>query len=342
MLEKENTSRRRRSVGLDPPAEQRLCERLGEARYRQRVRRQVYSNPHVFMGPKVWLAPEVFSSVRTVMTWILRTTGHYQTGYAEAQKFRRIENTLYFPDLPPAFEGFRILHVSDFHADFAPHIIEAFLPCLENETYDLCVITGDFKGECWGEPSAALREAERYLKHFHKPIYAVMGNHDFIEQVPILESLGVHVLLNEHVAIERNGAHLYFVGIDDPHYFRTHDLEQATRGIPPGVPTILLTHSAEILDEVSQFNIHVILSGHTHGGQLCRSIGKPFVRRFYPHAETMYGAWRYNGIQGYTTSGVGCSVLPIRINCPPEYVIHTLKRGLPPDASGARTFPCED
>jgi predicted MPP superfamily phosphohydrolase len=154
-----------------------------------------------------------------------------------------------------------------------------------------------------------------------------LGNHDFIEQVPSLEAAGLRMLLNEAGSIERAGAKLWFAGIDDPHFYRTHDLAAASAGIPAGACIVLLSHSPEIADELPDGRFDLVLSGHTHGGQLCLPGGRWLhVPMKGQPKERVRGVWHAAGAQGYTSVGSGSCGVPARLNCPGEITIHHLRR----------------
>src|SRR5699024_7284135 len=98
--------------------------------------------------------------------------------------------------------------------------------------YDLCVITGDLRSKTFGPYQLAIDAMEQLREYLKAPIYGVLGNHDTLRMVPALEAMGVQMLLNESIAIERQGAHLYLAGVDDPHYYCADNLEKACAQIP--------------------------------------------------------------------------------------------------------------
>ena len=114
-------------------------------------------------------------------------------------------------------------------------------------------------------------------------------------------------------------------GTDDPHFYRTHDFEAARRGIPQGACSILLTHSPEMYDEARHYGFNFMLSGHTHGGQICLPGGFAVVRNGRCPATQFLGPWTHHGLHGYTSSGTGSCGVPARFNCPPEITVHVLR-----------------
>ena len=97
----------------------------------------------------------------------------------------------------------------------------------------------------------------------------MLGNHDTILMVPALEAMGITMLLNESEIIERAGERIHLAGIDDAHYYRMDNLDKAAADIPPGAFSILISHTPEIYRQAAHADFDVLLSGHTHGGQIC-------------------------------------------------------------------------
>jgi len=102
-----------------------------------------------------------------------------------------------------------------------------------------------------------------------RPVYGVLGNHDTIRMVPDLEAMGIRMLLNECEPIEREAATIYLAGIDDAHFYRVDNIEKAGSRIPHDVFSILLSHTPEIYRQAAYAGFDLLLSGHTHGGQIC-------------------------------------------------------------------------
>jgi hypothetical protein len=144
--------------------------------------------------------------------------------------------------------------------------------------------------------------------------------------VPRLEAMGVHVLVNECATIERGGQSIYLAGVDDAHFYRADNIEKAVAAIPPDVFSILLTHTPEIYRQAAHAEFDLLLSGHTHGGQICLPGGIPITLDSVLPRRLGKGAWKHHGMQGYTSVGAGSSVVPVRFNCPPEITLHVLER----------------
>ena len=163
--------------------------------------------------------------------------------------------------------------------------------------------------------------------HLSGPVYGILGNHDTIRMVPGLEALDIRLLLNESVTLDRDGAGFHLAGIDDPHYYRADNLEKATDGLPLDDVRILLAHSPEIYRNAAYSGFDLMLSGHTHGGQICLPGGIPMMCNARCPRAFCAGPWRYRGMQGYTSRGSGVSVVDVRLNCPPEVTLHRLRSG---------------
>jgi uncharacterized protein len=111
----------------------------------------------------------------------------------------------------------------------------AQLTAILNEiSYDLCVLTGDYRGQSFGSYEAALAGMSRICAQLKKPAYGVLGNHDTVCMVPGLEEMGIRMLLNECETIERDRERIHLVGIDDAHFYRADNIEKAVSGIPSG------------------------------------------------------------------------------------------------------------
>ena len=130
------------------------------------------------------------------------------------------------------------------------------------------------------------------------PIYGVLGNHDTIRMTPGLEDMGVSMLLNELVRIERAGAAIHVAGIDDAHFFRVDNIEKAAAEIPFDDFSILLSHTPEIYRQAAHAGFDAILSGHTHGGQICLPGSIPITLDATLPRAFGAGAWKYNEHDG--------------------------------------------
>lgn len=235
-----------------------------------------------------------------------------------------VERDLYLPNLDPFWQGKKILHLSDTHLDGVPGLVDVVVKTVQKLSYDLCVITGDFrfgKGEFY---PASLAPTIEMLDAINAPLgfYGVLGNHDFIEQVEYLEENGMRVLLNESVDLGHN---LWLAGVDDPHLYECDDIPAAAHGIPEAASKLLLVHSPERVRQAQKAGFHAYLCGHTHGGQISLPVlGRPFSNARCKR-KFAFGEFDYKGMQGYTHNGTGASSVAARFGCPSEIVLHTLK-----------------
>jgi len=200
--------------------------------------------------------------------------------------------------------------------------LAAMLPEIE---YDLCVFTGDYRAQTFGDYAPALTGMAQVCSIIKKPIFGVLGNHDTIQMVPELEELGIKMLLNENAPIERDGQCIFIAGIDDAHYYRADNIEKAATGIPIDQFSMLLSHTPEVYQQAFYADFKLFLSGHTHGGQICLPGRIPITLDSVLPRSMGSGSWEYREMIGYTSVGVGSSVVPVRFNCPPEITLHRLQ-----------------
>jgi predicted MPP superfamily phosphohydrolase len=119
----------------------------------------------------------------------------------EAGQVQLRRNTVHLPNLPTSFDGFTILHLSDLHADMSGPAMQQVAELAPDLDYDLCVLTGDYRGRTHGDCEPCLKVVAHLHKALRGDIYGVLGNHDSIAMVPDLKALGIRMLLNECVAI---------------------------------------------------------------------------------------------------------------------------------------------
>ena len=167
----------------------------------------------------------------------------------------------------------------------------------------------------------------RVRAHLKGPVYGVLGDHDTIQMVPGLEAMGIRMLLNESEVIVRGDQQIYLAGIDEAHCFKVDDIEKAALQIRYGEFSILLSHTPEIYRQAAHADFNLLLSGHTHGGQICLPGSIPIILDAVLPRRMGAGAWRYHDMAGYTSVGAGSSVVPVRFNCPPEITLHCLRSG---------------
>jgi predicted MPP superfamily phosphohydrolase len=268
---------------------------------------------------------ENWYSVHLLIRNGLRMTFMLGRGRRNARRIRVRENPVALRNLPPAFNGYRILQISDLHLDMAEDIPATLIEAVAPLEYDLCVLTGDFRAKTFGPYDATLGALEKLREHLGETVYGVLGNHDSIRMVPPMEQLGIRMLLNEAVALEHGDGSLFLAGVDDPHYYQADNLEKASDNIPVEATSILLAHSPEVFRHAAYAGFDLMLAGHTHAGQICLPGGRPLMCNARCPRFVCAGAWRFEQLQGYTSAGSGVSVVDVRLNCPPEVTLHLLQ-----------------
>ncbi|MGQ9497655.1 MAG: metallophosphoesterase [Desulfotomaculales bacterium] len=237
------------------------------------------------------------------------------------------------PGLPAELDGLTIVQISDLHYGFgrfrSKESVTQITRLISSLHPDLIVFTGDLL-----DRSAAPALADTLpLKGVEAPlgVYAVMGNHDHhFGKEKIARSLaeaGLEVLVNRSVRVQKGGRHFWLIGLDDP-LTGDPDLAKAMAPIPPGDFKILLVHTPDFAPQVARAGIQLQLSGHSHGGQIrlpgvgamyCPPLGReyPLGLREVPGSSTRV----------YTNRGLGTTVLPLRLFCPPEVTLLALRSG---------------
>jgi predicted MPP superfamily phosphohydrolase len=229
--------------------------------------------------------------------------------------------------LPDALAGFRIVQLSDIH--YLPFtkldLIEAAIAQAVSRQPDLIVLTGDFvtheADTIFGAVQALSRLNARY------GVFAVLGNHDARAGARIvrqgIEEAGIPVLHNRGFTFDVGVAQLNLAGVDDCIWGHPN-IHAALDGLAPDVPTLLLAHEPDAIDDFSLAGpIALQLSGHTHGGQVrLPLLGTPVLPKL--GEKYVQGLHRVNRSWVYTNRGLGMVSMPIRFNCPPEITEITL------------------
>jgi uncharacterized protein len=248
---------------------------------------------------------------------------------------RIVRQEFLLPRWPERLDGFTVALLSDFHYDpyFSVHPLQAAIPMVNGLSPDLIVLTGDFvsmppignrrKAAVAAEPCA------RLLRQMTAPhgLWAVLGNHDegtdrkYVTQT--LQAENIQVLANQSEAIEREGARIWLAGVTDVLHGRA-DLSKTLRSVPPDEAVILLAHEPDFADEAARFPIDLQLSGHSHGGQVRIPLLPPL---YLPKMAKKYywGTYQVGPLPLYTNAGLGTFGLPMRLNCPPEITLLTLR-----------------
>ena len=243
---------------------------------------------------------------------------------ARCPRVRRVDVPI--EGLPPELEGYRIVQWSDVHV--GPTIRRPFVQSLVERTNalsaDAVVITGDFVDG----PMEALRTEVEPIRELRARdgVFYVTGNHEYYwaagEWIPLLESLGLDFLKNEHRVIERGAAKLVMAGVTDPVGRNTHkqDPDRALAGAPADSVKVLLSHRPQTAKDASRLGVDLQLSGHTHGGQFF-----PFnlvIHKFQPIAK---GLHRVGRTWLYVNRGTGYWGPPTRLAVGGEITVLSLR-----------------
>jgi uncharacterized protein len=246
------------------------------------------------------------------------------------------QHTINIPGLPDSFAGFKVAQLSDFHfEEYTESLFLREIVHLVNKAEpDLVVLTGDFvsSGPLPRHLSIGMgHRCAEILGRLKCPLrYAILGNHDALVGAPAiadgLAQNGIPLLADSYVPLERDGQRLWLAGIKDV-------LEQRPRlsaalpkaRDPRREPLILLAHEPDFADRALGQDIALMLSGHTHGGQIRLPFLPPMV---LPDMGRRYvdGLFRLkDGMQLYVNRGIGAVNLPFRFRCPAEITLLTLQ-----------------
>ena len=301
---------------------------------RARVRFKEFRSCQITSGPlRYFVNFEDAFYYHVFMKTVLRVLGVYERGKRNALKLKTTRIAFHFSDLPEAFDNYTILFLSDLHLDGLDGLTERLQELVRSCPADLCILGGDLRMDHHGPFAEALARLHRLLPEIQAKdgIIGIMGNHDCLEMMEPLEEAGVTILLNDSRVIEKDAERIWIVGVDDPHYFKCHDLNHAFDTVPDGSFRIFLAHSNEIYREASAYHPQLYLCGHSHGGQ----IKIPLVGAIFTHSKAprslYYGPWVHDRMLGFTSCGAGVSGVPVRFSTEGEVVLVSLKRDRDPD-----------
>ncbi len=303
-----------------------LEQRVGRLHARQRLGVEKEHESQVFGQGLNFFHIENSALSALAIEYALKMVGLFWRGRRNAERVQVRHNHVKVRELPDSFDGFSILQLSDLHCDMSERAMQRVGELLGTLRYDACVLTGDFLGETSGPFKRALAILADLRTEIRDPVYGVLGNHDSIRMVPDLEKMGIRMLVNESDTIERGGRKIHIAGIDDAHFYRADNIEKATDLIPLDAFSVLLSHTPEIYRQAAHAGFSLLLSGHTHGGQICLPGGIPITLDSVLPRRLGAGPWKHHTMDGYTSVGAGSSVVPVRFNCPPEITLHYLEK----------------
>lgn len=246
------------------------------------------------------------------------------------------ERTFRLDGLPPSFDGFRIVQISDIHLeeyteDFFLRKVIARVNALRA---DMVLITGDFVSRGPLPVEVAFEAAAHcgaLLSGLTCPQrFGVLGNHDMVVGGRVvrdhMENNGIPLLQNEFIRIERGGEHFFLSGLDDV----AAGVPNLSLAVPekPDAPVVMMMHEPDYAVSVVNHrrapNLDLVLCGHTHGGQVrlpgLRPLALPPMGKLFPE-----GTYRLGHIQMYVNRGIGTVGVPLRLNCPAEITVATLR-----------------
>lgn len=311
---------------IQPEDYQWLERKVGRCHLNQRLGIEHDSEARVFGQGRTFFHIENWYSIHGLIRLVLRLLCLHERGKRNARMLDIRQNEITIERLPREFDQYTLLHLTDMHLDMAPDLPDVLISALSRVGhYDICVLTGDFRARTYGPYEAALEAMKKVRPSLKGPVYAVLGNHDTIRMAPGLEAMDIRLLLNESIALERGGQSVYLAGIDDPHFYRADNIEKATDRVPRQAVSILLSHSPEMYRHAAYADFDLMLSGHTHGGQISLPGRFPLMLNAHAPRRICSGPWRYRSLQGYTSVGSGVSIVDVRFNCPAEITLHRLR-----------------
>ena len=267
-----------------------------------------------------------------ILKGVLKLLGLFDRGYQNFLDVQVVQQVHWIDNWPRPLDGLRILQLSDLHIDLDPALVPVLLDRLTDLEHDLAVITGDFWEGTRSSMAATLTAMESIIDQLGPSpdgLYGVLGNHDTLDLAVEIEKRGLELLNNEAVVLGKGEKSFALAGVDDAFFYETDDLERASARCPATLPKILLSHSPQLAAAASQAGFKLMLSGHTHGGQVCFPGSYALTSmKGIPKAH-FRGPWKLGAMSGYTTTGAGACHVPARFDCPPEIVLHTLRTADP-------------
>ncbi len=236
------------------------------------------------------------------------------------------EQELYLPNLPASLEGKLAAHLTDLHLGYAENekVFTEVICKLAYYRPDLILLTGDYIDH---DKSIGDYPLAQKLSALQAPlgVYASFGNHDHRRGIKVIrqklkDAGNICILNNENVQISEK---FWLAGIDDLHE-GTPDVDAAFRGIPVGVPTLILSHNPRLIETIPDKEV-VVLSGHTHGGQIRLPFPTPkMVCMFHLHCKQVSGWYRNGKARLYVSRGLGVTGYPLRFRCAAELALFRL------------------
>jgi len=276
-----------------------------------------------YRGRAVPLGQQPQTPLRTLA---LNLSAAARSALTEPYRLTIEHQQIYLRRLPKALDGFRIVQLSDIHHSrfTSRQIIERAVQTATSLQPDIIALTGDYisKERAYAAPCAEILGKLR-ARH---GVYAVLGNHDHWTDAALITDLfsaeGITVLINQGMRFEKNGAAFWLAGVDDT-MVGLEDLPLALAGSSEDEMKLLLAHNPIILRRAARAGVDLVLSGHTHGGQVSLMSDRNAAGR--PRRRVLKGLASEGETQIYVTRGLGTVVLPVRFGCPPEVSLLELR-----------------
>ncbi|MBN2708449.1 MAG: metallophosphoesterase [Calditrichaceae bacterium] len=263
------------------------------------------------------------------------TLGTAGSGFAKAFSDVKIPQiSMEFPNLPEALNGFKILHLSDIHLGyyFTLYDLEKLLINTSEYPVDMVLVTGDVSDDLSQLPDALKLIGQIPTIY---PKFVSLGNHEYYRGINdvkrIIDAGPVPLLCDNGVSLKIQNAELFIGGANDPMHMRADinefmrdSLDKTMKDSPDKALKLLMSHRPRALDVAEQFDIDLILGGHTHGGQI--GLNGKSVFEGVMSEQYLWGKYQKGKTKLYTSSGVG-HWFPYRLGCPAEAPIITLVKG---------------
>ena len=288
-------------------------------------RRTRMKNGHSSLGSS-WLKPR--QKLQFAQASFMKRIGRQSF---DPMDFETVPISITVRELNPVFDRIRIVHISDLHLGqwMSPERLEGVVGLVNEQSPDIVAITGDFVSFAVDQVAADL--VNSFCRLRPKIVtFAVLGNHDHwmgAEKVrSVLRESNIIDLSNDVYTLRRGEAVLHFAGIDDV-MAQEDDLDRVLRKLPSLGPAVLLVHEPDFADIAAATARFVLqLSGHSHGGQfVLPKIGPPFRGSHFK--KYPLGRYQVEDMVVYTNRGLGTNTFWLRINCPPEITVLTLRAG---------------
>lgn len=269
------------------------------------------------MRKRTWILLYGIILLIAVIIWIIWGNFSIQT----------TQYTVSDPEIPDAFHGFRIVHVSDLHNTSYGTDNQNLLKMIQDANPDMIVVTGDLIDYYNTDVEISSRFMEEAVKI--APCYYVYGNHEvrmpneYAQLRKRMKACGVSILEDRSVPLEKDGQSICIAGLMDYVSVSSQYISNLFR---EDMYTILLTHRPDHIDSYTESKVDLVLCGHTHGGQ----VRLPFIGSVFAPGQGLFpeydsGMFQVDDTTMIISQGLGNSSIPVRINCRPELVIIDLK-----------------